>query len=155
LWITPFVAVKGCAEDMQQTEWSPPTAGIAACGIFGVVLAVGAVTLITDPPGRVLAGVAAAGLILFASQSWYARPKLAIRNGGLVARGWVSTAVLQRGDIRLIRITEFRRLARKVRLLEIDTTDDRLLVFTRWDLGTDPLHVLDVLTDAGYAGAES
>jgi hypothetical protein len=40
-----------------------------------------------------------------------------------------------------------------VRLLEIDTVaDDRLLVFTRWDLGTDPLHVLDALTDAGYAG---
>ena len=57
----------------------------------------------------------------------------------------------RRSDIALIRITEFRRLARKVRLLEIDTVDDRLLVFTRWDLGTDPLDVLDALTDAGYA----
>jgi Bacterial PH domain len=140
---------------MQQTEWSPPAAGIAASGISGIILAFGTVTLITDPPGRILTGVAAAGLILFAGLSWYARPKLAIRNGGLVARGWVSTVVLQRGDIRLVRITEFRRLARKVRLLEIDTIDDRLLVFSRWDLGTDPLHVLDVLTDAGYAGAES
>jgi hypothetical protein len=34
--------------------------------------------------------------------------------------------------------------------LEIDTADDRLHVFTRWDLGTDPLQVLDALTDAGY-----
>jgi hypothetical protein len=60
---------------------------------------------------------------------------------------------LTRADIAGIRITEFRRLARKVRLLEIDTADDdRLLVFTRWDLGTDPLDVLDALTDAGYAG---
>jgi len=25
-------------------------------------------------------------------------------------------------------------------------------VFTRWDLGTDPLAVLDALTAAGYAG---
>ena len=138
---------------MQQTEWSPSTLGIAACGILGLILATGDVTLITDPPGRVLVGIAAVGLILFASMSWRARPKLAISDDGLVVRGWWGTRVLRRADIKLIRITEFRRIARKVRLLEIDTTDDRLLVFTRWDLGTDPLHVLDALTDAGYAGA--
>jgi hypothetical protein len=138
---------------MQQTEWSPPTLGIAACGIFGLILATGAVTLITDAPGRILVGIAALGLILFASLSWRARPKLAIRDGALVVRGWSRTNLLQRSDIKIIRITEFRRLARKVRLLEIDTTDGGLLVFTRWDLGTDPLHVLDALTAAGYAGS--
>jgi Bacterial PH domain len=109
--------------------------------------------MITDAPGRILVGVAAVGLILFASMSWRARPKLAISDDGLVIRGWTRTNLLRRGDIKIVRITEFRRLARKVRLLEIDTTDDRLLVFTRWDLGTDPLNVLDALTDAGYAGS--
>jgi hypothetical protein len=109
--------------------------------------------LITDPPGRILVGIAALGLIVFASLSWRARPKLAIRNDGLVSRGWWRTTVLRRADIKLIRITEFRRIARKVRLLEIDTVDDRLLVFTRWDLGTDPLDVLDALTAAGFAGS--
>jgi hypothetical protein len=64
------------------------------------------------------------------------------------------TQVLGRHDVAKIRITEFRRIGRKVRLLEIDTVaDDRLLVFTRWDLGTDPLEVLDALTAAGYAGS--
>jgi hypothetical protein len=116
-------------------------------------LAIAAVTLITDSPGRILLGIAAVGLILFASLSWRARPKLAISDGGLVTRGWSRTHLLPPGDIKKIRITEFRRLARKVRLLEIDTTDDRLLVFTRWDLGTDPLNVLDALTAAGYAGS--
>jgi hypothetical protein len=138
---------------MQQTEWSPSTLGIAACGIFGLILAIGAVTLITDPPGRILVGIAAVGLILFASLSWRARPKLAISDDGLVTRGWMRSKLLTRDDIKIIRITEFRRLARKVRLLEIDTTDDRLLVFTRWDLGTDPLNVLDALTAAGYTGS--
>jgi hypothetical protein len=138
---------------MQQTEWSPSPIGIAGCGIFGVILAIGAVTLITDAPGRILVGIAAVGLTLFASLSWRARPKLAIRDGGLVTRGWMRTDMLRPTDIKTIRITEFRRLARKVRLLEIDTNDDRLLVFTRWDLGTDPLHVLDALTVAGYAGS--
>jgi hypothetical protein len=60
--------------------------------------------------------------------------------------------VLPRSTIKLIRITEFRRLARKVRLLEVDTVDDKLIVFSRWDLGTNPIDVLDALTSAGYAG---
>ena len=138
---------------MQQTEWSPPALGIAACGIVGLILAIGAVTLITDPPGRILVGIAAVGLLVFASLSWRARPKLAITDDGLVIRGWSRTNLLRRSDIKIIRITEFRRARAKVRLLEIDTTDDRLLVFTRWDLGTDPLDVLDALTAAGYAGS--
>jgi hypothetical protein len=138
---------------MQQTEWSPPAIGIAACGVFGLILAIATVTLITDAPGRILVGIAAVGLVVFASLSWRARPKLAISDDGLVIRGWSRIKLLRRSDIKIIRITEFRRIARKVRLLEIDTTDDRLLVFTRWDLGTDPLNVLDALTAAGYAGS--
>ena len=138
---------------MQQTEWSPPTLGIAACGVFGLTLATATVTLITDAPGRILVGIAAAGLLVFASLSWRARPKLAISDDGLLTRGWSRTKLLRRSDIKIIRITEFRRLARKMRLLEIDTTDDRLFVLTRWDLGTDPLNVLDALTAAGYAGS--
>lgn len=119
-------------------------------GILGLAMAIIAVTVVTDPPGRVLGGVAALGLVLFATASWRARPKLAITESGLQIRGWMSTRVLGKDDITLVRITEFRRLARKVRLLEIDTTDDRLYVFTRWDLGTNPLQVLDALTAAGY-----
>jgi hypothetical protein len=83
--------------------------------------------------------------------SWRARPKLAITGEGLVARGWWRTHVLRPADIGAVRITEFRRIGRKVRMLEIDVKEgDRLLVFTRWDLGTDPLEVLDALTAAGY-----
>lgn len=114
-------------------------------------MAITAVTLITDPPGRVLAGIAAVGLLTFATLSWRARPKLAINQDGLTVAGWWSTRTYRRNEIRTIRITEFRRIARKVRLLEIDTADDRLVVLTRWDLGTDPLDVLDALTEAGFA----
>jgi hypothetical protein len=121
--------------------------------MIGLILAIAAVTVITDPPGRILLGIAAVGLLVFASASWRARPKLAIRDDGLLIRGWTRSNLLRPADIKLIRITEFRRLARKVRLLEIDTNDDQLLVLTRWDLGTDPLNVLDALTAAGYAGS--
>lgn len=138
---------------MQQTQWSPSTKGIMACGIFGLIMAVAAVTVVTDLPGRVLAGIAAVGLLSFASMSWRARPKLAITGEHLVIRGWIQTHQLGHDDIESIRITEFRRIGRKVRLLEIDAAGgDQLHVFTRWDLGTDPLDVLDALTAAGYAG---
>jgi len=137
---------------MQQTEWEPPAAGIAGCGAAGVLMAIISVTVVTDLPGRVLTGVAAAGLILFAGVTWRARPKLAITPGGLTLRGWFRTQVLQHSDIKIIRIIEFRRYGRKVRLLEIETADGELVLFSRWDLGTDPVEVLDALTNAGYAG---
>jgi hypothetical protein len=137
---------------MQQTEWEPRAAGVAGCGLAGALMATASVTLVTDPPGRILTGVAAVGLILFAGLTWRARPKLAITPGGLVLRGWFRTQVLQHSDIKIIRITEFRRHARTVRLLEVEPVTGGLVVFSRWDLGTNPLEVLDALTAAGYAG---
>lgn len=115
-------------------------------------MAIASVTVVTDVPGRILTGIAAAGLLLFAGATWRARPKLAITADGLALRGWFRTQLLRPTDIKIIRITEFRRYARKVRLLEVETADDGLVLFSRWDLGTDPLEVLDALTTAGYAG---
>ncbi|WP_068178745.1 PH domain-containing protein [Mycobacterium sp. UM_CSW] len=137
---------------MQQTEWAPPATGIAGCGVAGVLMAIASVTVVTDAPGRILTGIAAAGLILFAGMTWRARPKLAITPAGLALRGWFRTQLLRHSDIKIIRITEFRRHARTVRLLEVETVNGGLLILNRWDLGTDPLKVLDALTDAGYAG---
>ena len=137
---------------MQQTKWGPRAGGIAGCAAAGVFMAIASVTVVTDPPGRLLTGIAALGLLLFAGASWRARPKLAITPDGLAIRSLFRTQFLQRSDIKSIRITEFRRLARKMRLLEVDKADGGLVVFSRWDLGTDPLTVLDALTDAGYAG---
>jgi hypothetical protein len=116
-------------------------------------MAISTVTVVTDPPGRLLLGISATGLILFAGNAWRARPKLAIASDALLVRGWRRTQRLRRADIKIIRITEFRRIGRKMRLLEIDANDGRLFIFSRWDLGTDPLEVLDALTAGGYAGS--
>ena len=137
---------------MQQTSWGPRPAGVAGCGIAGVAMAIASVTVVTDPPGRGLVGIAGAGLLLFAGATWRARPKLAITPDGLALRGWFRTQLFQHSDIKIIRITEFRRYARKVRLLELETVPGALVIFSRWDLGTEPLEVLDALTAAGYAG---
>lgn len=137
---------------MTPPEWAPPTAGIVGYGAVGSLMAGGSIILVTDPPGRILAGLAGLGLLVFATGSWRARPKLAITATGLAVRGWFTTQSLQRGEIKIVRITEFRRMGRKTRLLEIETTGGGLWVFSRWDLGTDPLQVLDTLTAAGIAG---
>ena len=121
-------------------------------GLAGALMAAAFAALAGDIPGRFLTGLAAVGLLVFAAGSWRARPRLALSADGVVTRGWFHTRTLGRADIAAIRITEFRRLGRRVRLLEIDTADDALLVFSRWDLGGDPLDVLDALTEAGYAG---
>lgn len=137
---------------MLRTEWGPPAGGIAGVALAGLLMAVGSAAVATDPAGRLLTGIAAAGLLVFAAGSWRARPKLAITAEGLLYRGWLNSTTLRHADIELIRITEFRRWGRMVRLLEIDTVSGRLLVLSRWDLGADPLTVLDALTDTGYAG---
>ncbi|KAL21009.1 membrane protein [Mycobacterium tuberculosis KT-0040] len=62
------------------------------------------------------------------------------------------TQLLRHSNIKIIRIDEFRRYGRLVRLLEIETVSGGLLILSRWDLGTDPVEVLDALTAAGYAG---
>ena len=140
---------------MDNREWGPRPAAIAAVALAGIAMAVGGATVASDPPGRILTGIAAAGLLVFAAGSWRARPRLAVTADGLVYQGWFRASTLRRADIDLIRITEFRRFGRKVRLLEIDTTgrdtEAALIVLSRWDLGCDPLIVFDELTEAGYA----
>ena len=136
-------------------QWGPRPAAIAMVALAGLLMAVGCVAVAVDAPGRILTGVATVGLLVFALGSWRARPRLAITGAGpdaaLLYRGWLRSHLLRRPDIDLIRITEFRRLGRKVRLLEIDTSGS-LIVLSRWDLGCEPLTVLDALTEAGLAG---
>jgi hypothetical protein len=132
-------------------SWGPSAGAIGGVALAGALMALGCATVATDPPGRLLTGIAAAGLLIFAAGSWRGRPRLAITPDGLVYRGWLSTQTLRREDIETIRITEFRRWGRAVRLLEIDTRSGQLVVLSRWDLGGDALPVLDALTDAGYA----
>ncbi len=132
-------------------QWGPSVGAIAGVAFAGVLMALGCATVASDPPGRLLTGIAATGLLIFAVGSWRGRPRLAMTNDGLVYRGWLRTQTLRRADIETIRITQFRRWGRTVRLLEIDTVTGQLFVISRWDLGGDPLDVLDALTDAGYA----
>ena len=131
-------------------SWGPRPAAVAGVAVAGLAMAAAFAAVASDPPGRILSGIAAVGLLVFAAGSWRARPRLTLSGDGLTYRGWLTTRRFQPADVESVRTTEFRRLGRKVRLLEIDTADDALLVLSRWDLGGDPGAVLDALVAAGY-----
>lgn len=116
------------------------------------MLAVVAVTLATDGASTLVAGLAGVGLLVFASFSWRARPKLALTPDGLAVRGWWRTRLLTRDALARVRVTDFQRIGRTHRLLEIETSDDALVILSRWDLGADPREVFDTLSAAGYTG---
>lgn len=139
--------------------WSTPVAAVAAAATGGVVL-VAFAALTSDVPGRVIVGCAAVALLVFAVLAGVRRPRLAIVADDLgefqlVVRDLRRTAGYRRADIAGVRLSRGKRLGRSSAMLEIDVRDrdaERLLVFTRWDLGTNPLDVLDALTAAGLAG---
>jgi hypothetical protein len=108
-----------------------------------------AVFLVADAPGRLLASVAALGLLGFAAVSWRCRPKLRITDEGLELQGLTRLTLLPRAAVDSVKVSEFRRLGRRTRLLEIESGDD-LIVLNRWDLGTDPREVHEALRAAHY-----
>lgn len=130
-------------------EWGPKPAGIVAVALIGVALGLASALFVTDAPGRLLASLAALGLLIFAAVSWRCRPKLRIVDEGLQMQGLTRDTVLPRAAVDSVKVTEFRRLGRRTRLLEIES-GDRLIVLNRWDLGTDPRDVHEALRAARY-----
>lgn len=137
-------------------SWSTPAAALAATGAGGVAMAVAAVLVRADPAGRVLIAVAALGLLVVTALGTRQRPRLAIRDGnrGITLQRLLGRLDVDRSELRRIRIVRYPRFGRRVPMLEIDfrppgTDDDRLLIFGRWDLGTDPTIVFEELNSRG------
>lgn len=143
-------------------EWSTPLGAVVALAVGGVVLVVAALLLGLDAPGRFLVVLAALGTFVLAFLGGRQRPKLAIVHDGqapaLAATRLRGRRVYGRDSIERIRIVRYPRLGRRVPMLEIDAVDpdgtERLLIFGRWDLGTDPAVVFDALSVHGLVPPE-
>ena len=138
----PWIAPVDNTDNPRSQQWGPSVPAITAVALAGILMAIGCATVATDPAGRFLTGMAAVG-VADLRRRVLAGPSRLRSSAGLVYRGWLRTQTLRRADIESIRITQFRRWGRTVRLLEIDTHAGQLLVLSRWDLGGDPLDVLD------------
>ena len=140
-----------------QLAWTTPTSALYAVSAGAVVLA-GAAVLSNDNAGRLLIGLAAAGLAALAVLGFRQRPRVSILPGPsprLVIRTLTGPTEYTRGQITRARLVGYRRLGRKTPMLEIDVRAadgaERLLIFGRWDLGTHPEDVFDALVAHGLA----
>ncbi len=132
--------------------WSPTPAliavlwlGTVAAGTWcGLLIASGA-----DPAGRLLAGLAAVGLLGWAVFGTRARPRLQADAGGVTVGGLMRPRHHPWPLVLDVRVHRVRRWGRDSSLLEIETRTadggERLLVFGRLDLGEDPEDVVDEL----------
>ncbi|MFC4606212.1 PH domain-containing protein [Rhodococcus kronopolitis] len=132
--------------------WATPTPALVATGLGALALAVAAAAAASDPVGRLLIGLAALGLAVITAMGLRQRPRLAVLDGahGIAVTGILGRREYHRADLARIRIVRYPRLGRRVPMLEIDVRpagadDDRLMIFGRWDLGTDPNDVFDAL----------
>ncbi|EON32288.1 hypothetical protein GTC6_13045 [Gordonia terrae C-6] len=158
------------SEDYTHAWATPVGAGLAGC-VGGFILVVAAVVVAGDPAGSVLMGVAGILLLALGAYTLLVRPRLAISSGPspvLVIRTLRGPRAYPRERIERIRVLSIRRVGRRVGQLEIDVLDDeavasppdahdagprddtRLVVLSRWDLGTDLPTVVDALREAGF-----
>ncbi|AVH21476.1 PH domain-containing protein [Nocardia cyriacigeorgica] len=133
-------------------SWTTPMFALVAATAGGVILAVVAV-LNNDPPGRLLIGLAAVLLLGLAGLGFRQRPRLSVIPGPdprLVVRSLTGPTEYRPDQILRARIVYYRRLGRRMPMLEIELIHndaERLLIFGRWDLGTHPEDVYDVLVE--------
>lgn len=153
--------------DGSTAAWSTPrAAGLAMAG-GGLILLVAAV-VVGDPVGALMLGVAGVLLLAFAAAALLIRPRLAVVDvagqTALRIRTITGAQVYPPERIDRIRVLDFRRVGRRSGHLEFDllhddaptdSTDDlrddvRLVVFGRWDLGTDVRDVAEELRLHGF-----
>ena len=136
-------------------EWAAPRAAVTATALVGAALGGAALVVMTDAAGRVILGIAGLGLCCWALLGGLRRPRLAITpEPRLLVRGLRTTKTYRPADIVRVHLATGRRVGRRTPMLEIDVTDngnERLLIFSRWDLGTHPATVRDALAVHGLA----
>jgi PH (Pleckstrin Homology) domain-containing protein len=131
-------------------RWAPPVALVAVCWLGAAAAALWCALAGADPTGRLLAAVTVLVLASAAVFGSRARPRLTADPTGLRVRGLLGTRGFEWSQVSRMRLVNTRRFGRDVPSLEIEARgpgddDDRLLVFSWFDLGTDPRDVADTL----------
>ncbi|MFE3542066.1 PH domain-containing protein [Nocardia sp. NPDC059177] len=143
-------------QSTEGTSWTTPLAGLLVVTGGGLVLVVAAI-LASDGPSRLLIGLAAVAMLGMAVLGIRQRPRLTMVPGPaprLVVGTLTGPQAYPLDRIDRIRMVSYRRLGRKSAMLEVDVRHndtERLLIFGRWDLGTNPHDVYDALVVNGFA----
>ncbi|WP_045197782.1 PH domain-containing protein [Rhodococcus sp. B7740] len=161
MWINPVDNSTNDPQGVYEQQWATPLVAVAALVVGGIALGIGAALSSTDAAGTFLVGLAAVGMWIIAALAAAQRPRLAItHDGSLVMKRLGGRHTYTRNDIVRIKIVKYPRLGRRVPMLELDVRppgedDDRLIIFGRWDLGTDPRDVYDALEIHGLVPRNS
>jgi hypothetical protein len=144
-----------------ELAWSTPTGALIATGVGGVAMLLAVAAVPSDPAGRVLIGLGALGLLVITALGLRQRPRLAVLDGarGIAVQRLTGRHEYQASELSRVRIVRYPRLGRRVPMLEIDVRppgvdDDKLMIFGRWDLGTDPTDVYEALAGRGLVPPE-
>jgi hypothetical protein len=103
----------------------------------GAAVALVLVLVLSDAPGRVLAGVAAAVLVAYAGSDLLFSPRLSASSDGLVVRSPMLRTRLEWPEVEDVRADSRVRYGLRSTTLEIDA-GAVLAVFSRRALGADP-----------------
>jgi hypothetical protein len=152
--VSPELPVPGPRDrEEPRLAWTTPTPALVAVTVGGVALAVAAVVT-SEAASRLLVGLAAVGLLALAGLGFRQRPRLSVITGArprMVVRTLTGADEYAPEQITRARVVSYRRLGRKMPMLELDVQHDgteRLLIFGRWDLGANPELVYQDLVGA-------
>jgi hypothetical protein len=127
-------------------SWSPQPGLVGLAWALGILMALAAL-LSGENAGRLLLGLAAAGLLLLGACGTLVRPRLRADGSGLSVRGLTGHRHWPWHQVK-VRLVHTRRLGRETQSLELDCRageQEDLVVLTRLDLGADPEEVANVL----------
>ena len=130
-----------------EQRWAPrpaETALAAAGGLVALLLVV-----VADSAGRVLLGIAAAGLFLLAASDLLVRPRLAADARGLRLRTLSVRRDLPWSQIERVLVDERKRYGLTARTLEVEA-GDTLVVLGRRSLGADVREVANAIARIRY-----
>jgi hypothetical protein len=134
----------------EPSQWAAPWTAVALGAVAALGLGAWAVAA-TDPPGRLLVGLAALAVLVVTAVGAFARPRLLVDDAGLALRGVTGTRRWPWEQVDAVRVVRMRRLGLPAAYLEVEARDvgptpvDRLLVLGRLELGTDPVDVAESL----------
>jgi Bacterial PH domain len=141
--------------------WAAPVGAVVLGLVAAVGLAAWAVA-VSDPPGRLLVGIAALALAGASLVGAIARPRLRADDEGLVLRGALGARHWPWERVDAVRVVRMRRMGLPAAYVEVDARDaghggdddatteggpgrERLLVLGRLELGADPVDVAEAL----------
>ena len=136
----------------EPSQWAAPWTAVVMGAVAALGLGAWALAA-TDPPGRLLVGLAALAVLAVTAVGALARPRLRVDDAGLALRGVTGTRRWPWEHIDAVRVVRMRRMGLPAAYLEVEARDggpdaaptDRLLVLGRLELGTDPVDVAESL----------